>query len=288
MAIRKRAAVMLGSSHYRIRQDIDLKLISAKEIILFVLIAAAACRAAALEQKVRALRPHDTSPGEKAVLDNLEQRARMALASIRHPKTRQEAGARRPALRRQLRRSLGFELLPWPPNLKAQTVGALQRDGYRIEKIVFESLPGVSVPAHLYIPDQIEKPAPAILFYVGHWWPDSKARPDFQAFSINMARLGFVVLTWDPFGQGERGISSRDHRRTESLLVGVSQQASRNMRHGAPLSTSLPANKSTLGASGSPALPAAATIPGSRRRLTTASRSQSPWSAPAISTSRSA
>jgi dienelactone hydrolase len=39
-----------------------------------------------------------------------------------------------------------------------------------------------------------------------------------------MARLGFVVLTWDPFGQGERGVSSRDHRRVESLLVGVAQQ----------------------------------------------------------------
>jgi hypothetical protein len=39
-----------------------------------------------------------------------------------------------------------------------------------------------------------------VLFYPGHWWPDSKARPDFQAFCINMARLGFVVLAWDPFG----------------------------------------------------------------------------------------
>jgi dienelactone hydrolase len=49
-------------------------------------------------------------------------------------------------------------------------------------------------------------------------------RPDFQAFCINMARLGFVVLSFDPFGQGERGVSSRDHRRTEALLVGLAQQ----------------------------------------------------------------
>ena len=39
-----------------------------------------------------------------------------------------------------------------------------------------------------------------------------------------MARLGFVVFSFDPFGQGERGISTRDHRRTTSLLVGVAQQ----------------------------------------------------------------
>jgi dienelactone hydrolase len=34
----------------------------------------------------------------------------------------------------------------------------------------------------------------------------------------------FVVLTFDPFGQGERGISTRDHRRIETLLVGIAQQ----------------------------------------------------------------
>ena len=80
------------------------------------------------------------------------------------------------------------------------------------------------VPAHSTYPNGLDRPAPAILFYPGHWWADSKARPDFQAFCINMARFGFVVLSFDPFGQGERGVSSRDHRRTEALLVGVAQQ----------------------------------------------------------------
>ena len=96
--------------------------------------------------------------------------------------------------------------------------------GYRIEKVVFQTLPGSWAPAHLYLPAKIEAPAPAVLFYNGHWWPDSKSRPDFQTFCINMARMGFVVFSFDPFGQGERGVSSRDHRRTEALLVGVSQQ----------------------------------------------------------------
>jgi dienelactone hydrolase len=80
------------------------------------------------------------------------------------------------------------------------------------------------VPAHLYVPENLQQAAPAIRFYNGHWWPDAKTRPDFQAFCINMARLGFVVVRFDPFGQGERGISTRDHRRVESLLVGVTQQ----------------------------------------------------------------
>jgi dienelactone hydrolase len=164
----------------------------------------------------------DTSAAE-AVLDALEERARIALAAIRHPASAAEARRRRTGLRRRLRDSLGYERLPWPPP-KARTVGELRRESYRIEKLVFESLPGVEVPAHLYLPAATGGRLPAVLFYCGHWWEDSKTRPDFQAFMINMARLGFAVFTFDPFGQGERGISNRDHRRTELLPVGVSQQ----------------------------------------------------------------
>ena len=90
--------------------------------------------------------------------------------------------------------------------------------------MVYESLSGVLVACPPLPPGGRGRAAPAVLFYPGHWWADSKARPDFQAFCINMARLGFVVLSFDPFGQGERGVSSRDHRRTEALLVGVAQQ----------------------------------------------------------------
>ena len=159
-----------------------------------------------------------------AVLDNLERRAREALAAIPRSLTARDADRMRGPLRRELERSLGTGRLPWPPALRPRVVGTLRRDGYRIEKVVYESLPGAPVPAHLYVPEGLDGPAPAVLFYPGHWWPDSKARPDFQAFCINMARLGFVVLSFDPFGQGERGVSSRDHRRTEALLVGVAQQ----------------------------------------------------------------
>jgi dienelactone hydrolase len=177
-----------------------------------------------LRQRVDALRPRDISSSGAAVLDNLERRARDALAGIRRATTAREADKVRGPLRRALKQSLGTDWLPWPPSLRPRMAGVLQRDGYRIEKVVYESLPGARVPAHLYVPDDLSRPAPAVLMYPGHWWADSKSRPDFQAFCINMARLGFVVLIFDPFGQGERGVSSRDHRRTEALLVGVSQQ----------------------------------------------------------------
>jgi dienelactone hydrolase len=190
---------------------------------LIVLLSAPA-RADDLRQKIAALRPNDVTGRATAVLDNLERRAREALAAVPRSETARDADQTRGPRRRELGRSLGVNQLPWPPALRPKLVGELRRPGYRIEKIIYETLPGMQVPAHLYVPEGIDKAAPAILFYPGHWWVDSKARPDFQAFCINMARLGFVVLSFDPFGQGERGTSSRDHRRTEALLIGVGQQ----------------------------------------------------------------
>ena len=183
------------------------------------------------EPAVRALRPVDFKAQETALFDSLEHEARAALDAIKHARTRDEVDRPRPELRRKLEESLGLRRLPWPPDLQVETVKTLAQPGYRIEKLVWQTLPGVRVPAHLYLPEKADVPAPAILFYVGHWWPDSKTHPDFQAFCINMARLGFVVLTWDPFGQGERGVSSRDHRRVE-IAAGWSlhSKASRSMR----------------------------------------------------------
>src|SRR4051794_12742634 len=193
-------------------------------ISLLIFVFTGAVRAEDLRRQVDALRQNDRTDREAAMLDNLERRASEALAAIPRSHTARDADRVREPLRRELERSLGVGRLPWPPSLRPRVVGILRRDGYRIEKVIYDSLPGSPVPAHLYVPEGLDGPAPAVLFYPGHWWPDSKSRPDFQAFCINMARLGFVVLSFDPFGQGERGVSSRDHRRTEALLVGVSQQ----------------------------------------------------------------
>jgi dienelactone hydrolase len=163
-------------------------------------------------------------PGEKLVLDALEERAREALASIDHVADRASWEREIPRLRRRLRQALGLDLLPEPRPRKIRDVGTLDRGDYRIEKVVYETLPGVDVPAHLYLP-KADGRHPAILFVPGHWYADSKSKTDFQSFCISMARWGFVVLTYDPVGQGERGISLRDHRRTELLPVGVAQQA---------------------------------------------------------------
>ncbi len=177
-----------------------------------------------LDEWVRSSRPAEVAAAEMSLLDTLEERAKETLESLSHPGSKEEAEACRSELRALLSRSLGLDLLPWPPQLRPQRLCTLIGDGYVLEKIAYQTFPETLVPGHLYLPEHLEKPVPGIVFYPGHWREDSKARTDFQTFCINMARLGFVVLNFDPFGQGERGVSRRDHCRTESLLLGVSQQ----------------------------------------------------------------
>jgi dienelactone hydrolase len=128
-------------------------------------------------------------------------------------------------LRRKLADAVGIDRLPKPQARNVRTVGTIDRGEYVIEKLVYETFPDCQVAAHLYRPAKVEGKLPAILFPPGHSWLEGKSHPDTQAFGITMARWGFIVLVYDPHGEGERGVSMRDHRRTELLLAGLSQQA---------------------------------------------------------------
>jgi dienelactone hydrolase len=87
--------------------------------------------------------------------------------------------------------------------LSPQVTGRIPRDGYRIEKVIFESLPGFHVTASLYLPDEPTGRKPAVLLACGHA-PTGKAYPAYQEIAGRLARRGYVVLVWDPVGQGER------------------------------------------------------------------------------------
>lgn len=87
--------------------------------------------------------------------------------------------------------------------LNVQNVGAVDRTDYRIEKVIFESQPEFYVPAHLYVPKSGNGPFPSIISPLGHA-QNGKLYRSYQILFQNLARKGFVVLTWDPPGQGER------------------------------------------------------------------------------------
>lgn len=85
----------------------------------------------------------------------------------------------------------------------ATDCGVLRRGTYRIEKIVYESEPGVYVSSLLYVPDGLNEPAPAVLFLSGHH-REAKGNPEYQRVCQDLVMNGFVVLAIDPTGQGER------------------------------------------------------------------------------------
>lgn len=85
--------------------------------------------------------------------------------------------------------------------LHPKITGRAQLDGFRVEKLIFESLPGVYVTAVVYVPDHAAGKNPAVLVPAGHS-PNGKAY--YQALCQRLVQRGYVVLSWDPVGQGER------------------------------------------------------------------------------------
>ncbi len=86
--------------------------------------------------------------------------------------------------------------------LNAQVVGTLQGDGFRVEKVIFQSRPHHHVTANLYLP-QGQTPVPGVLVPCGHS-ANGKAAEAYQRVCILMAKNGLAVLCYDPIGQGER------------------------------------------------------------------------------------
>jgi hypothetical protein len=87
--------------------------------------------------------------------------------------------------------------------LNARVVGVVPAQGYRIERVIFESIPGLHVTALVYVPDGPPGRRPAMLVACGHS-AEGKAYRNYQEISARLARRGYVVLCWDPVGQGER------------------------------------------------------------------------------------
>jgi dienelactone hydrolase len=92
--------------------------------------------------------------------------------------------------------------LPNRAPLKARITGRLKGDGYRIEKVIFESRPNHHVTAVLYLP-ATKGPFPAVLIPCGHSH-NGKASGQYQRAAILFAQNGMTAFCYDPVGQGER------------------------------------------------------------------------------------
>jgi dienelactone hydrolase/pimeloyl-ACP methyl ester carboxylesterase len=137
-------------------------------------------------------------------------------------KTPEDVRARQKMLRAKFIEAIGG--LPERTPLNARVVGHLKGDGFRVEKVIYESRPNHHVTAVLYLPEPLyggqlaprvgsgwqlaERVAhkdriPGVLVPCGHS-ANGKAAEAYQRACILMAKNGLAVLCYDPIGQGER------------------------------------------------------------------------------------
>lgn len=108
-------------------------------------------------------------------------------------------------LRRRLREKLGTRYDASLP-LELKEYGTLQRDGYTIRKITYQSRPGIHVPALLYLPEgaeQSREKLPAVVHLHGHF-STGKLGERIQLLSQVLAKSGYICLAPDAFGVYER------------------------------------------------------------------------------------
>lgn len=134
----------------------------------------------------------------------LMQRGQQAFARRRAEyaklKTPEQLAAYQERMRQFFLAQLGE--LPERTPLEAQTVAREERDGYRIEKVIFQSQPRHYVTAILYLPNA-KPPYPGVLVPCGHS-SNGKARDLYQRMPILLAKTGMAALCYDPIDQGER------------------------------------------------------------------------------------
>ena len=130
--------------------------------------------------------------------------------------------------RKQMHRKMMAAMGEWPERtpLNARTVAVIKRDGYRIEKVIFESMPKLFVTANLFIPDspKFKAPYPAVVLSCGHA-ATGKDCDIYLRACVLAVKSGFVALMYDPYEQGERrqipGKGSTNHHNIIGLKASL-------------------------------------------------------------------
>ena len=144
----------------------------------------------------------------RQVYDNLfnevVRQDRAADAAWTDCKTPAAVAARQKSVRESAIASMGG--FPEKTPLNAKTTGRIRKEGYAVEKILFESRPNHYVTAHLFLPDNPEKykaPYPGVVSPCGHSITGKNA-PWYQRVGVVGAMHGLATLVFDPIDQGER------------------------------------------------------------------------------------
>jgi len=121
--------------------------------------------------------------------------------------TTREAWLERAAfLRKQILASAGLLPMPEKLPLNAQVFDKLDRQGYSVEKVLLETMPGFYLGGNLYRPLGRQGPFPGVVSPHGHWAYgrlENTALVSVPGRAISLARQGYVVFTYDMIGQND-------------------------------------------------------------------------------------
>ncbi len=125
---------------------------------------------------------------------------------------------KRETYRRHLADMLGMPSGPFDSPLNAEVTGTLEHELFTVEKLHFQAKPGLYVTGNLYVPKELNGPAPAILYLCGHARRVEDGvsygnKTAYQRHPAWFARHGYVALVVDTIQLGEiQGLHHGTHR----------------------------------------------------------------------------
>ena len=142
------------------------------------------------------------------------------------PDTKEAWEKRARSLREHILVSMGLWPNPARSQLNAEIIHRVEREGYSIENVRFQSLPGFYVTGNLYRPIEAEAPCPAVLNPHGHWQEgrlNHEPEGSIPARCINFALQGYVAFAWSMAGYNDSTqLAHRTFGDDRKLLWGLS------------------------------------------------------------------
>jgi len=159
------------------------------------------------------------TPGDRMLAESFRaETAKLAERCLVEVKSLEDWNARRETYRRQLFEMLSLDPLPPRSELKAAVTSKVERDDLTVENLHFQSSPGLYVTANLYLPKNLTRAAPTILYLCGHGPVISNGvsygnKVTYQHHGAWFARNGYICLVLDTLQLGEiLGLHHGTHR----------------------------------------------------------------------------
>jgi len=177
-----------------------------RPIAMSVLLAALA----ALPPAVRSAQPESgPAPGDGMIAAYFRaETAGLKEACLADVRSQEDWQSKRERYRRELLEMLGLDPMPERTDLKATVTGRVESEKFTVEKLHFQSRPGLYVTGNLYVPKGLDGPAPAVLYVCGHARVKEGDvsfgnKVAYQRHGCWFAANGYVCLTIDSLQLGE-------------------------------------------------------------------------------------